>query len=180
MEFYLLITSYSFKETENTGPEFAEALRVGKKGQMSYNDICPMLVFFEMVLSMSLRLKLTLFTVGFVLGASMAILSVSVWQSRQRERRDIQTLRTSELNRLKTNLQSSVDIICAVEDREGPPEMSANLEGIVARLKKSAFERNANWIWVLDTNGNSGQSVLLSSPADAHVLMLSGLPDLIK
>lgn len=129
---------------------------------------------------MSLRLKLTFFTVGFVLVASIAVLSVSVWQSRQRERRDIQTLRISELNRLKTDLQSSVDIICAVEDYKGPTEMSANLEGLIVRLKKSAFERNANWIWVLDTNGNSGQSVLLSTPAKSHVSTLSGLPDLIK
>ena len=87
---------------------------------------------------MSFRIKLTLFTVGFVLLASLAILGVSVFQSRQRERRDIQTLRTSELTKLKNNLQSSVDIICAVEDRVRPPEMSANLEGIISRLKKRA------------------------------------------
>jgi PAS domain S-box-containing protein len=129
---------------------------------------------------MSFRIKLTLFTVGFVLLASLAILGVSVFQSRQRERRDIQTLRTSELTKLKNNLQSSVDIICAVEDRVGPPEMSANLEGIISRLKKRTLERNANWIWVLDTNGNSGQPVLLSSPNDMQLSMLSGIPELIK
>ena len=128
---------------------------------------------------MSFRIKLTLFTVGFVLLASLAILGVSVFQSRQRERRDIQTLRTSELTKLKNNLQSSVDIICAVEDRVSPPEMSANLEGIISRLKKRPLSAMQTGFGP-DTNGNSGQPVLLSSPNDMQLSMLSGIPELIK
>lgn len=129
---------------------------------------------------MSLRIKLTLFTVGFVLLATLAILAVSVLQIRQKEKRDIQTLRTNELRRLQNNLQSSVNLICsAVEDRIGTPEMPANLAGIIKKLKKSTNARNADWMWVLDT-GNVEQSVYLTDTSKLHLSFLNSLSVLIK
>jgi PAS domain S-box-containing protein len=129
---------------------------------------------------MSLRIKLTLFTVGFVLLATLAILAVSVLQIRQKERRDIQTLRTNELKRLQNNLQSSVNLICsAVEDRIGTPEMSANLAGIIKKLKKSAIARNADWVWVLDT-GNVDKSIYLTDVNKMHMSKILVSSILIK
>lgn len=130
--------------------------------------------------AMSLRIKLTLFTVSFVLLASVAILAISVLQIRQKERRDIQTLRINELKRLQNNLQSSVNLICtAVEDRMGTPEMSANLTGIIKKLKKSTNERNADWIWVLDT-GNTEHPIFLSPANELHSSTIESVSNLFK
>ena len=129
---------------------------------------------------MSLRIKLTLFTVGFVLLASLAILAISVLQIRQKERHDIQTLRTNELKRLQNNLQSSVNLICsAVEDRVGTPEMSANLAGMIKKLKKSTNARNAGWVWVLDT-GNVERPVFISDTNKLHFPDLPSVTLLMK
>jgi PAS domain S-box-containing protein len=117
---------------------------------------------------MSLRLKLTLFTVSFVLLVSLAILSASVVQIRQKEKRDIETLRTNELKRMQNNLQSSVNLICsAVEDRMGSPEMPVNLSGIIKKLKKSTITSNTDWIWLLDT-GTTIQPFYLSDPIQLY------------
>jgi PAS domain S-box-containing protein len=128
-------------------------------------------------MTMSLRIKLTLFTVGFVLLASLAILSVSVLQIRQKEQRDISTLRTNELNRLQYNLKNSVNLISsAVEDIMGPQEMPENLISIIKRIKNNAQSKNADWIWILDT-GNSAGPVYLSNTSK---LRLSALTDISK
>ncbi len=129
---------------------------------------------------MSLRIKLTLFTVGFVLLATLAILVVTVLQIRQKEQRDITKLRTSELRRMQSNLQSSVSLICsAVEDRMGTAEMSANLVNIIKKLRKSTSVKNADWIWVLDT-GTVGQPVFLSDSKSLHLSTLSEISKVIN
>jgi PAS domain S-box-containing protein len=111
---------------------------------------------------MKLRFKLTLFTVSFVLLASMAILAVSVFQIRQKEKRDISTFRANELRRLQNNLQSNVDLLSsAMEDKIGTPEMPSNLAALIKKLKSSTNTKNTDWVWLLDT-GNISEPVVMS------------------
>jgi PAS domain S-box-containing protein len=129
---------------------------------------------------MSLRIKLTLFTVGFVLLASLTILSATVLQIRQKEQRDIKILRSNEIKRLQNNLQNSVDLICsAVEDRIGTPELPANLAGIIKKLRNSTTSGNADWVWVLDT-GSTGHPIILSGIKELPESISATLSNLTK
>jgi PAS domain S-box-containing protein len=129
---------------------------------------------------MSLRLKLTLFTVGFVLMASLAILSVTSRQSYERGRRDIKAFRSNALIRLQNNLQSSVNLICStVDDRMSKPKIAFKLTGIIKKIKSGANARNAGWLWALDT-GNTDHPVLLSIPQNLDSLLLPSISRLMQ
>jgi PAS domain S-box-containing protein len=131
---------------------------------------------------MSLRIKLTLFTVGFVLLASIAILSLSILQIRQKEGRDIKTLRTTEMKRLQYNLKISLDFVSSMT--EGPSENTSRLPedliNITGRLRNTSKAGTGKWIWLLDKGTTGGVSFLSYSNDNSPLKQYSEISQLLK
>lgn len=100
---------------------------------------------------MSLRLKLPLFIVLLVFVASIAILSVSVYQTRKRGESDVATIRTNETAKVKNTIKEHVDIMYSLINAQY--QRSFSLEEVVTIFNKTkavTYDNGRGYFWVSD------------------------------
>ena len=99
----------------------------------------------------SLRARLIIYSIIFVFTTSCAILWISVYQSKKRGERDIESIRLLENTRVRNTLKGRVDIICSFIDAHyrrsmTPEEMLPLLE----QIHDLTVNNDRRYFWIID------------------------------